>query len=104
MSNRMSYVIHRGPQALTIHRLRMAIGLVETCQLAWQPEKPEKAQKGEKKLVVLLMLLIRQLFSVPLRVLFDPLRRSEPSTTLLVHLSRGATPSTEIKIKIAFLV
>jgi hypothetical protein len=33
----------------------MTIGLVETCQLAWQPEKPKKAQKGEKKLVVLLM-------------------------------------------------
>jgi hypothetical protein len=33
----------------------MSIGLVETCQLAWQPEKSKKAQKGEKKLVVLLV-------------------------------------------------
>jgi len=33
----------------------MSIGLVETCQLAWQPDKPEKARKDEKKFVVLLM-------------------------------------------------
>jgi len=33
----------------------MSIRLVETCQLAWQPDKPEKARKDEKKFVVLLM-------------------------------------------------
>jgi hypothetical protein len=45
MSDRMSYIIHRGPQVLTIHRLRISIGLVET-RLAWQPDKPEKMKEN----------------------------------------------------------